>query len=451
MFDLYKVLLIIILGLLTAGFIYFLLRKFEYSIFLLCLSPWISAIFYDNSPAFDAHAADASLGSYLRIGLVFILSIAGIIKYIQLLPLNNGKISVNFVLLSIFIFVAILSTGYSIDKDFTLIRSVSFLALEGFMLGFDSWLSSRKNHENYDKTLNVFFKFVVFCALINLSALPVLHDRVWWWEAENRFLGLWDQPNTMGSFCVISYPIVLWKFSNSKSFYARLFLILISIILVFMHFITGSRTSLIVACTGLVIWFFVLRKFLLAASLFCAFILIAFLLIQLKPERFQREDSNSFTDLTGREEFWKGAQTLIFEKPLSGYGYSVEGKVWEDARFYNVKNSLWKGSSRASLHNGYISTAIGVGLIAFALWSIILLFPLWRSMFLPANTYKAFFLSMIIMLLLTNFAESAITGGNSIDSVFFWIVWVMASKKELILRFKIKQNYVNYFMNISNV
>ncbi|MGE5458489.1 MAG: O-antigen ligase family protein, partial [Methanococcaceae archaeon] len=223
-------------------------------------------------------------------------------------------------------------------------------------------------------------------------------------------------------------PVVLWKYSKSASLYAKLFTVFIFLILGTLHFMTGSRTSLFVTIAGLAVWFVARREILKTGLLIASSAIIIFLLLQFKPQGFQREEGKGLMDLTGREDFWEGAQTLISEKPISGYGYAVEGKVWEDARFYNVKNSLWQGSSRASLHNGYISVAIGVGLISFILWCTILIIPLWRGLFLSADNYKALFISIIMMLLLTNFVETAISGGNSIESIFFWIIWVMLSK-----------------------
>ncbi|MGE5429452.1 MAG: O-antigen ligase family protein [Syntrophomonadaceae bacterium] len=424
MIDLYYIFSILIVCGLAAAVVYYSIIRYEAALFLVLLSPWISAIFFNNSPSFD-YQADGGPGSYLRIGILALTGIAGVVKYLKLLPVNKGRISAHFLLLGIFLLLAFLSVSYSIDKQFTLIRTASFIALGGFLLGFDSWL---QEEDQFEKSMNVLFSFVALSVIVNSAALVLLPGRVWWWEAEERFLGLWDHPNTLGGFCMVSYPVLLWKYKRSESLNSKLVVIGLGLLTVFLHYLTGSRTSIVVAVAGLIIWFLVQKKLLKAGIIAALFVVLVVLITQLKPQVFQREGDRNITDLTGREEFWQGARILISERPLQGYGYSVEGKVWEDARFYDPKNSLWIGSSRTSLHNGYISVAIGVGLLAFVLWCIILFLPLWRVAFTPSSDYKAFIIALLIMILLSNFAESAITGGNSINSIFFWIAWVMAGR-----------------------
>ncbi|MCU7495171.1 MAG: O-antigen ligase family protein [Ignavibacteria bacterium] len=428
MTDLYLIFSILITSTIALGIVYLCIVRFETALFLVIVSPWISAVFFNNLPSFD-YQAEGGPGSYLRIGILALTGIAGIVKYLRLLPVNKGRMPVHFLLLGLFLVFALLSVSYSIDKEFTFIRTASFFALGGFLLGFDSWL---KEEEQFEKALNVIFFFVAISVIINSLALVLLPSRVWWWEAEERFLGLWDHPNTLGGFCMLSYPVLLWKLGRSENLNTRLILVALLLLTVSMHYLSGSRTSIVVAVAGLITWFLVQKKVLKAGLTAALFILLAVIFVQFKPQVFEREGDRKLTDLTGREEFWQGAGILISERPLQGYGYSVEGKVWEDARFYDPKNSLWAGSSRSSLHNGYISVAIGVGLLAFVLWCIILLIPLWRVSFTPASDYKALIISMIIMILLSNFAESAITGGNSINSVFFWIAWVLAGRAAIL-------------------
>ncbi|HEX2868555.1 MAG TPA: O-antigen ligase family protein [Ignavibacteriales bacterium] len=423
MSDLYFILAVVIAAAAALAVIYYSVIRFEFALFLVVISPWISAIFFSNSPSFNYQ--ETGPGSYLRIGILLLTGLAGAVKYLKLLPVNKGRIPVHFILLGIFLMLAFLSVSYSIDKEFTFVRTVSFIALAGFLLGLDSWL---EGEEEFERALNVLFIFIASSVIINSLSLILLPGRVWWWEDQDRFLGLWDHPNTLGAFCMLSYPVLLWKYGKSESLNSKLIIVGLGLLTVFMQYLTGSRTSIVVAVAGLITWFIVQKKLLRAGLIAAFFIVLTVLVTQLKPEVFQRDGGKSITDLTGRDEFWKGAKILISERPLQGYGYSVEGKVWEDARFYDPKNSLWIGSSKASLHNGYISVAIGVGLVAFALWCLVLLVPLWRVSFTPQSGYKALIISMIIMMLLSNFAESAITGGNSIDSIFFWIAWVLAGR-----------------------
>ena len=143
---------------------------------------------------------------------------------------------------------------------------------------------------------------------------------------------------------------------------------------------------------------------------------------------FEREESSSLTYLTGRTQFWLGSLELAIEKPLLGYGYAVEGKIWEDPRFQSNKSGLWMGSAKSSIHNGYLSVAIGLGLLGLIIWLAIILPPVWHVLHLSGDYYKALFLVILLQFLLTNFFETAISSSRNLESMAFWMFWVLAIK-----------------------
>ncbi len=424
MFDLWQIFLFASLLLMGAVFAYAAFNHFEIAIGAVAFSPWISAIFTPNAPLLAAQ--EASLGSYLRIGLLVVVGALGVLKYLQNWPLHQGKLSPPFAFLGVFLVLALLSTFYSIDQKFTFVRSASFLAVFGFMLGFDVWLKRKKN---VDQVLNILFYLVSFFVLASLAALLFWPAKAWLWNAPNRFQGIWNHPNTMGSFCMISYPILLWKHGHTSS-QGKWMVISLLLVSVFLHVLTGSRGSLLASLVGISIWFISQKKH---VKLFLYLGTAGFLflvLILVNPSRFERKEKpKSLTYLTGRTEFWKAAFILVKENPILGYGYDVEGKVWQDPRFHNPKLTLWSVSARTSLHNGYISIAIGVGMIGFLIWCIVLFYPYGQLFKLKASEYKGFVLSVFTMVILLNLIETTITGGQSLASVVFWIAWVMGGKK----------------------
>jgi len=424
MFDIWQIffLLTILLIALSLGLIS--VQRFEIAVLLVAFSPWISAIFIPNAPL-SVNAHEASVGSYLRISALLLMGGVGIVKYFQSWPTHQGKLPLRIALLGLFLIITLISTVYSIDKKFTFVRSASFVAVFGFLLGLDVWL---KEKADLDRVLNIIYYLVNFFVVASLIALFVFPEKVWLWNAPNRFQGIWNHPNTMGSFCMISYPIFLWKYARS-SVQGKWLISILFIITVGLHILTGSRGSILASLIGISIWFIVRRK---NVKLFLylgisSFVLL--LILALNPSRFEREEKpESFTYLTGRTEFWKAALVLIKEKPIFGYGYDVEGKVWQDPRFNNPKLYLWSGSARTSLHNGYISVAIGVGIFGFLIWCILLFFPYWQFAKLKPSDYKGFVLSVFTMIILLNLIETTITGGQSMASMVFWITWIMGGR-----------------------
>jgi O-antigen ligase len=396
------------------------LRRYEVTVFLTGLSPWFSALFIPNVP--DEFQREG-MGSYLRIGILIFTGMIGTLQYFRLRD-RGEKLPLYLVLLGIFLSVALASTSYSIDPLYTWIRSSSFLFLYGFLLGLHVWLQDRQRFEGI---LNTLFLLVSFFIIINAVSIVILPERVWWWDGPSRFQGLWSHPNTMGSICMIAYPVLLWKYFRSTPL-RRPIVFLLFIASALMHFLTGSRASLITAFFGIFVWFFIQKKkakLLFSLGLLCV---LTLLVVEFRPSSLQREEGAKLTDLTDREKFWYGSYLLLMERPLLGYGYGVEGKIWEDPRFYDTQDTLWSGSVKASLHNGYFSIAIGLGVMGFFVWCLILFIPLWRSRSLPWNDFKSFALTVMLMCMLLNFFESLLAGVDSLAAIMFWIAWVLVGR-----------------------
>ena len=397
------------------------LKRFEVALFLVVFSPWISTLLVPKIPG---EVEEPAVGSYLRIGLLMWMGAIGLIEFFRIRALTREKLPFHMILLGFLLLFALISTTYSIDPRYTFIRSCSFIALFGFLLGFHYWLQDLYRFEMVLRTL---FLLVCFFIFINILSPVLLPDRIWGFEEGYRFQGLWGHPNMMGGFCMISYPILLWAYPRS-SFFWKFVILLLLIPLIYMHFLTGSRSSFMGSFLGICAWFFIKRKKTALILFGITIVILVLLVMQFKPASFQREEGSEVTDLTGREEFWKGSYSLLMKKPILGYGFGVEGKIWEDPRYYKKEETLWSGSVRTSLHNGYLSVAIGLGLVGFLVWCILLLIPFFRAIALPFNDLKAFAFSIMLMGFLINFVETLIMSSSEMLAIFFWLAWVSAGR-----------------------
>jgi len=404
--------------LLAIGLAWSCKQRFEIAIFLVALSPLISAVFFPATPEVDLETAtEPALGSYARIGLLALTGAVGLFRFIESWSKSRERLPVELLFLGGFLLLALFSTSYSIDQQYTFIRSASFVALFGFLLGLYSYIDSE---QRLNQTLFSLFAMVAVVTLVNVTALVAFPDRAWY---ENRFQGLWSHPNAMGSFCMLAYPLLFWVYPRSaplkKWFVAGLVMTLFCL-----HLLTGSRGSLMAAVCGMCMWIVVQRKPVRLFLLLSAIGVGVFILTQATPNSFERDGSYSATDLTERPEFWYGSLILIREKPMLGYGYAVEGGIWADPRFNKPEYSLWTGSPKTSLHNGYLSVAVGLGLGALLIWCVLLFLPLWRFRSLPYTDYKGLIMAVLVSCLLLNGVETEIGGGAPV----FWIVWVIAGK-----------------------
>ena len=414
-----------IILIIASAIAYCCLKRYEFAIFLIVISPLITEILTPNNGA-GIGEDQAGIGSYIRVSIVLFIGCIGFIHFIKSRKLSGERLPSHFYFLALFLFLSLLSTSYSLDPKYTAIRSLSFIAFYFFLLGLNYFLD---REQNFSVTLNTCFSAIVLCLILNALSIIIFPDRAWMAETEHRFQGLFSQPNSLGAFCMVSYPVLLWKYwqYTSRHRYIIMCLIITSFSL---HFLSGSRTSLFASVFGIVIWLVLLKKkrqlIIFSAAAFClVLILIGY---EYVPSVLKRTESSNLTHLTGRTEIWKSAVILASEKPIFGYGYSVDGKIFEDARFYDEGLGLWSGSSRASLHNGYLSVFIGIGSIGLIIFCISLFLPLWKSFRVSSSVYKAFVVTIITMALVENCTETFIVGGSSIESVVLWIAWVIAGK-----------------------
>jgi len=395
-------------------------RYYRLALFLVAISPIASTIFMPNPSVDMEMEAEVGFGSYLRIGMLLLCGTAGTILFLRAKPRNG--VPLHLVLLGVFVLIALASTAYSIDPRTTFIRAASSAAVFSFLLGLHCWL---KDPERLHGVMETLFLSILLVLALNVFAAVFLPDKAWLYPDMSRFQGLLDQPNVMGSFCMLSYPVLLWKHARGTAA-EKWIVVCVGCVVVFLHLMTGSRGSLLTAAILTSVWFLTLRQWTRLIAFVSLVGVVALLAVTLLASKFERIEADDATGLNGRPEFWQASLELLMERPLLGYGYAVEGKVWEDPRFNKPGYFLWSGSAKTSLHNGYLSVAIGGGIIALVLWCALLGIPLSRSLLSPGNEYRAFAISVIVASLLRNFIESEIQPTGAATGILFWVAWVIA-------------------------
>ncbi len=430
--DIVPLILLFLVGF-AAGLLIVLysLKRYESAVALILLSPWVHWLF---NPGHEGDMESApTLGTYIRISMVVL---AGTIGIFQLMRHNQQKHNGHnkglpyLLLLGGFVFYALFSTLYSIDKKYTVIRSAEFVFFFFFLCGFYCWLNDRMR---LDKVLNIYCMIMICGIVINITAFALFPGRVRSSIMPDRFQGLLEHPNSLGAFCMLSYPILMWQYSRFNDIIGKLLLAFLFCIIFLMHILSGSRSSLITAVIGFFLWPIMSGKAELnnAAKILVLVLIVIFgviFLLHLKPAGFKRSTSD-ITNLTGRTEFWQGCIRLIKEKPITGYGYGVAGKIWSDQRFQKKGQFLWSGSARASLHNGYLSITVGLGLPGLLIWLSLVLIPLQQVVRLCPSNYKALILIMLVQGIVLNFFETSIVSGSQIlTSLVFWLFLIMAQR-----------------------
>ncbi len=440
--DLYIWLSAIIIFAFGSVLIFFWLKKFEIAFLFFALSPFITPLFYENIPAIEivgGSPESPGIGGYTRAIILLLLGIVGIITYIKNFSKLNGKIPTHLLGLAIFVFFSFISSLYSLDPNLTLTRSLLLFSVFGFLLGFNSWLQEKGN---INKALNILFIIVtisIFVTIIGLFALPART----WWHKSPRLIGFWEHPNNLGAFCMLVYPIIFWKFYNIRN-PKKYFILLILFLNILLHILSGSRSTLIASLLGITIWLLLeknwIKLFFIVLILGISFIT----LVYFSPSSFYREEGSKITDLSSRDSIWKGAFIFVKDHPFIGYGYGVEGEIFKDESKIDLEGSFIEKDAHQSMHNGYLSVVVNLGLLGLFLWLFVLFIPLSIALPIPFNEIKAYSVVTISMVLITNFTESNITGYSTATDIYFWIAWIIAGNLKLN---SIKQTSLDYKVN----
>ncbi len=400
-----------------------ILKNYKPAIFLAVISPFISAVFVSIS----GFQTEASEGSYIRVFILFFVGCIGFYQFYKLRKTSEYKLPLHIKLFALYLLLALFSTVYSIDPQITLIRSSTFIMFFGFLLGLYYWID---DISDYSAVMNTVYFGIITILMINMAVFVVKNDIVWY-RGGVRFCGLWGHPNVFGMFAMVSYPVFLWKWQTRK-YYKFAHPVIFILIMMTFHLLTGSRGSLLAALSGFSLWLIVQGKKVKLAFLMLSLCLLGFILVfemdEIKVFKRKTVQGSTILTLTGRDEFWAAMKILIMEKPLTGYGYGVGGKIWEDPRFHKEGHLLWSGSARTSLHSGYLSAIINIGFLAFIIWMYVLFQPIIKINRFKSKDIKAPLIFIMASCFILNFIESLIGGGSGPASVLFWIAWIIVAR-----------------------
>lgn len=426
MSDTFTLCLLVLIGsVLMIGLGTLCMRRYELAIFMIAISPAISHIFINLGSG--GTQTRETYGSYIRVGILLFIGLVGFIRYIRNRSSFSQRLPFEFKLLFVFGLLAMCSTLFSVDPFYTFVRSGALIAVSGFLLGLYAWFD---NLHKFDRAIDALF--VAACVITTTNSLALVSgaETAWWMIDTPRFRGLWAHPTTLGSFCMVAYPVLFWKFSQYEVI-RKLIICFMAGSLALLQVLTYSRGPLLGAVVGMSVWFLAREKK-VRLMLFLTVIFVASTILlgtTSLQKRFERESQQgeSMTTLTGRAELWEETFNLIKKRPILGYGYDVGGSILEETGNTTVS---WVVQGGLSFHNGYIGTAVGLGFLGLALWVIISFVPLVRSLFFRASAHKAFVMSIMSMCFLVNFVEPTIAVSGP-AGILFWVAWVMGQRQDL--------------------
>lgn len=141
--------------------------------------------------------------------------------------------------------------------------------------------------------------------------------------------------------------------------------------------------------------------------------------------------------LTGRTDIWSALFDAISERPLLGYGY---GAFWDLMSEPAYKVRLATDWLVPTAHNGWLETALSIGLLGLGGFALNFLLMLVRSAWLSISSWTgAFALGVCAQFLLFSISESIALQQNAI----VWVTYVaVAAKVALSVRDQARRPFV---------
>jgi O-antigen ligase len=253
-----------------------------------------------------------------------------------------------------------------------------------------------------------------------------------------RFVGIFTQPNEVGSLVLVTIGVgVAYWLSASKR--VKVLMAAVMSTALVLGVLSDSRSSMgamVIGVSLFFLWKYRWRGILVGGGAFLAALVMVMMLSNARTY-IERGDVST---LTGRTEVWSYAVDQIEESPLLGYGYQVEGAIY-DLRHFPIWYGPWDEGPRSSLHENYLGHMIGVGIPATLLWLFVLLRP-WIGVFKRDEDpwdLKPLALLIVIPCLIVNFAESSAGDGSYCDGLIFMLCWAIAERARILTLEKSKQ------------
>src|SRR3989338_3878906 len=315
----------------------------------------------------------------------------------------------------VFISYAFMSIAYSPYPRLTLERSTTILLL--YISVF--WIIWKyAYHEGPEKVVSLILWVMWIIFIASYLAIFIGPYRPF---LNGRFMGVFANPNGMGVVSALILPLSFWKFLDTgrKSALFLFLLILLSLLL------CGARSSINATLFALGYFIYVRSKknnpFAFFATI--SFILILIWIVETLAKEFFKAyiRLESLPVLSGRLEAWKAAVSLIMDKPLFGYGFGVEDKL------FGLKKIMFRVHSGAYAHNSFLGMLLQLGLLGLIIFFVPLFVLLFKEVFSRGENKETPVLryalrSSLIAGLICCMSESWIYSVGNTQVFPFWIM-----------------------------
>lgn len=220
-----------------------------------------------------------------------------------------------------------------------------------------------------------------------------------------RLSGITGSPNNMGFACAFTLLILYFYFPQfiKRSVVLYIFFVAVNLICLVM---SNSRSSMAAIVVALAVAYFArLSKerilLLCVGTLVLALILYVVDIQSLMASLSRSGDAEEIMTGTGRTSIWETVIRLVWEKPLTGYGFA-------SSTFILPKLAAEIGHAPPHAHNAALQVLFSGGFPALCLFVMMFLFKLYFSL----KMQDFFRVALIVLLVINGLAEANIFRGT---------------------------------------
>lgn len=191
-----------------------------------------------------------------------------------------------------------------------------------------------------------------------------------------------------------------------------------------MAFMADSRTPFVTTAVGVATW--LAWKYKTKGVLAAAVILLVLVILKSSNSPYISRGMETYN---GRSTYWAFEEHKIAQRPLFGYGYGIEGRLFIQSLDFR---DAWfvEYTPHSSLQNGYLSLAIGIGVLGAGAFLYLMLRP-WVDLFVMKGgnvLLKAAFFLVVVPRLVYSMSESGIETLKGYDGLLTFLVWLLAER-----------------------
>jgi O-antigen ligase len=378
-----------------------------------------------TASSFVAANSDTPIGALIRYPLEFLF----VLPFVSALWKSGILRKGGFRDCAIYLLWALLSVSYSILPTVSLARA--FAAILPFC-GFCVIATEVRTGKDARRAMGVLLAGCGIVVAANFLAMFIPACTPWQIDTDTemlRFTGFLAEPNEVGNLMLatVGAGFCYWPVASGWKKVSTGVVMTGALIQAVMADSRSPIVGIAIGCAVYLVWKYRSKGAIAIAALYIVFYASTLVI----PGMHAYMDRGDVASFTGRQVAWDFAVSSIKKSPIVGYGYEVEGQILS-SQYFPGWDEVWNLGYQSSLHEGFVSRAISLGIPALLFWLFLTLRPMIVCFFRDHDPWELKSIAPLAMLpvLILNFTESVVDF-RSFAGLMLALSWAVLESERL--------------------